>query len=256
MTDDPERGPAPPAPASLAQDGGPRGYDRVVAFLTDQLRAGALKVGDRLLPERELAQRLNISRPLVREALRSLAMIGVLDMQQGRGTFVRSPDFSTLGDIFAFMFVQGDESIDDVMELRRGIEREAIRLACVRARTSDLERIGGALKAIHATIDDPERGGRADFDFHSSMVEASHSSALIKTHAVVAEILRRNHVVRRNRIAASGRMREYIIDHHGLLFRALQLRDVAACERLLGEHFAIGEELSSEGLGRMIATTA
>jgi len=239
---------------TLSQSVAPKGYEQVLDFLSDQLRAGALQVGDRLLPERELAAKLSISRPLVREAVRALAMIGVLEVQQGRGTFVRSPDFSTLGDVFTFMFVQDGDELDDIMELRQGIERQAIRLACLRARTSDFEKIGSALKDIYATIDDAERGGAADFAFHTRLVEASHSAALVKVYTIISRILQRNHVVRRRRIAASGRMREYILDHHDKLFRAVQRRDVEESERLLSEHFAIGEQLTNEQLGRATET--
>lgn len=243
------------APLELSQSVTPKGYDQVVDFLSGQLRDGVLKVGDRLLPERELAIRLNISRPLVREALRGLAMIGVLEVQQGRGTFVRSPDFSTLSNVFTFMFVQDGDELDDIMELRQGIERQAIRLACTRARTHDFEKIGAALEAIVATIDDPALGGQADFDFHTRLVEASHSSALVKVYTIISRILQRNHIVRRRRIAATGQLREYIIDHHELLFRSLQRRDVAGSEQLLSEHFAIGEKLNNEGLGRVTSVT-
>lgn len=240
----------------LSQSVTPKGYDQVVSFLSDQLRDGVLKVGDRLLPERELALRLNISRPLVREALRALAMIGVLEVQQGRGTFVRSPDFSTLSNVFTFMFVQDGEELDDIMELRQGIERQAIRLACLRARNHDFEKIGAALEDIQATIDDPVRGGKADFEFHTRLVEASHSAALIKVYTIISRILQGNHVVRRRRIAATGHLREYILDHHELLFRALQRRDVESSEQLLSEHFAIGEKLNNEGLGRGAVSTS
>jgi len=239
-------------PFELSRTVTPKGYDQVVAFLSDQLRDGVLKVGDRLLPERELALRLNIGRPLVREALRALAMIGVLEVQQGRGTFVRSPDFSTLINVFTFMFVQDGEELDDIMELRQGIERQAIRLACQRARTHDFEKIGAALAEIHTTIDDAVKGGKADFDFHTRIVEASHSAALIKVYTIISRILQDNHVVRRRRIATTGQLRDYILDHHDLLFRTLQRRDVEACEQALTEHFAIGEKLNNEGLGRVV----
>ena len=62
------------------------------AFFRDRLLSGELKVGDRLLGERELALVLGLSRPILREALRSLAMLGVLDIRQGHGAFVRSAD--------------------------------------------------------------------------------------------------------------------------------------------------------------------
>jgi len=233
----------------------PKGYEKVVSYLSDQLRDGLLKTGDRLMPERELALRLNISRPLVREALRSLAMIGVLDVHQGRGTFVRSPDFSTLENIFTFMFVQGGEEIDDIMELRRGIELQAIRLACLRARDDDFEKIGAAMDNIHATIDDPIAGGQADFHFHTCLVEASHSAALIKVYRIVSRTLQNNHVSRRRRVAASGQLRTYIIDHHDRLFRSIESRDVEGSEKLLREHFSVGEQLNNEEPLRVTSPT-
>ena len=73
------------------------GAARVLTFFRDRLLSGDLKAGDRLLPERELAQALDVSRPVLREALRSLAMLGLLDIQHGRGAFVRSADASVLG---------------------------------------------------------------------------------------------------------------------------------------------------------------
>lgn len=235
-------------PAELAQFDAPKGYDQVVAFLSNQFRDGTLKVGDRLLPERELAARLQISRPLVREALRALSMIGVLEIQQGRGTFVRSPDVSALGHFFTFMFSQNSDDIDDVMDVRQGLERQAIRLACARARPRDLERIAEALEEIRATIDDAVAGGLADFRFHSRMVEASRSPALIKIYAIVARILEENHIKRRRRIAATDQFQTYLVDHHEQIFHAIRSRDVENAERLLSAHFEIGEKLSSEAL--------
>lgn len=231
----------------LSQALTPKGYDQVIDFLSDQMRLGKLKVGDRLLPERELAQCLNISRPVLREALRSLAMIGVLEIQQGRGTFVRAPDFSAIGHLFTFMFVQNGDELDDIMELRQAIERQAIRLACLRARPRDLEKISEAMKEVEATIDDPDAGGQADFDFHARIVDASHSSALINIYAIVSTILRENHVHRRRRIAMGSRLHEFIVEHHLKLLGAIQRRDIAECDRLLLLHFDIGTELSIQG---------
>ena len=79
------------------------GYDRVVAFLREELLSGALKTGDCLLPERELAAQLGVGRPVLREALRALAMIGALEIRHGVGTIVKKPDVSTLGEFFTFV---------------------------------------------------------------------------------------------------------------------------------------------------------
>lgn len=236
------------APADLVREPAPKGYDQVVAFLSDQFERGLLKPGDRLLAERELATRLNISRPVVREALRALAMIGVLEIQQGRGTIVRSPDLSALGQFFTFMFAQSGNEIDGVMDVRQGLERQAVRLACVRGRAHDFEKIAEALQHIRATIDDPVAGGKADFLFHTCLVEASHSPALIKMYLIVARILEGNHIRRRRRIAATAQFHDYLIDHHMLLFRAVQRRDIQESERLLTAHFEIGDKLNCEAI--------
>ena len=75
----------------------PSGADRVFTFFRDRLLSGELKAGDRLLGERELALALGVSRPVLREALRSLAMLGLLDIRHGRGAYVRSAEASVLG---------------------------------------------------------------------------------------------------------------------------------------------------------------
>jgi len=223
-----------------------KGYDQVVAYLSEEMEQGRLNPGDRLLPERTLSTQLNISRPIVREALRALAMIGVLEIQHGRGTFVRTPDISSLGHFFSFLYTRKPHDVDDVMDVRRGLERQAIRLACVRADADDFSCLAEALDAIRATIVNPEAGGQADFQFHTRLVEASHSPALIQTYAIVSRMLERNHVRRRQRITPTPRFQKFLIDHHRRLLEAVRRRDVEQSERLLSQHFEIGDELNRD----------
>src|SRR3954469_24849720 len=135
------------------------GFAKVFDFLREQLLEGAIRSGDRLLPERELALQLGVSRPIVREALRGLSMMGVVEIRERVGTVVRQPDVSVLGDVFAFSLAQVPDAIDDVMQARIALECQAIRLACQRATTADIERMRGALDAIEATVNDPAGGG-------------------------------------------------------------------------------------------------
>ena len=89
----------------------------MLAFIRDQLLSGRVKVGDRLLAERDLATALGVSRPVVREALRSLAAIGAVDICPGQGTVVKQPSFSALADFFSFVLAQQSGALDDVMEV-------------------------------------------------------------------------------------------------------------------------------------------
>jgi DNA-binding FadR family transcriptional regulator len=166
------------------------GAEKVFAFFRDALLDGSLKPGERLLSERELSLRLGVSRPLLREALRSLAMLDFLDIQHGKGAYVRQADINVLSDFFTFSLAQQPDIHDDVMQARIAIECQAIRLACERATEGDLKRIGSKLTRLMDTLHDPVEGGIADFAFHQAIVEASHSEALTTLYGAIGELLR------------------------------------------------------------------
>jgi DNA-binding FadR family transcriptional regulator len=219
------------------------GYGRVLAFIRDQLLSGRVKVGDRLLSERDLAGVLGVSRPVIREALRSLAAIGAVEIRRGQGTVVRRPNFSVLGDFFGFVLAQQSNALDDVMEARVAIERHAIRLACFRATPSDIERISDAFDRIVRTMSDPSLGGAADFHFHTMIVEAAHSATLSSIYAAISNLLQRSHAERRLKIVNVKGIDSFLIDHHREILDAIVARDSARAEELLAAHFEIGANL-------------
>jgi len=217
-----------------------KGYEKVFAFVRDQLMSGQLKAGDRLLPERELATRLGVSRPVIREVLRGLAAIGVIEIRHGSGSVVRRPGFAELGDLFTMMLVQQSEVVEDVMEARIAIERQAIRLACSRATPADLTSLRQALQRIEETVDDPQIGGAADFAFHAALIAAAHAPTLASLHAAIAVLLQRSHLQRRARITDLEGIEAYLVEHHRQLLAAVVARDADAADRLLMQHFEIG----------------
>jgi GntR family transcriptional repressor for pyruvate dehydrogenase complex len=225
------------------QDRGSGGYDRVIAFMRQQLKTGRLKAGDRLLPERELAAALGVSRPVVREALRTLAAIGAVDIRPGHGTIVTRPDFSIVGDFFSLALAQEPNVIDDVMEVRIAIERHAVRLACRRASENDMARLTNVYQEIVESLDDDVAGWRADFEFHRALVAAARSPTLSGVYDAISDLLRTSLRERRQHIREIEGMASFLVDHHGKLLNALLEREEAAADRLLVEHFEIGAEL-------------
>jgi len=227
-------------------DGSEDGYDRVVSFLREQLVTGQLKTGDRLLPERDLASALGVSRPVIREALRALATLGALEIRRGFGTVVREPNFTALSDYFGLVLAQQAGAVDDVMQARIAIERQAIRLACSRALTQDMDKLTQALQAIKETIGDPVKGGAADFHFHTMIVDAAHSPALSSVYAAVAKLLQQSHTERRRVIASVPGVDAYLVDHHEAIMLAIQRKNASEADALLAEHFEIGANLREE----------
>lgn len=222
--------------------------ERVVSYLRDQLLSGALKVGDRLPPERELAQRLNVGRPLLREVMRSMAMLGVLRTRQGSGTYVSRADFRVLTDFFTFFLSQAPDTLSDIMQARIAIECQAIRLACERAEDLDLARIQQWLEALMVTLDDPEAGGHADFMFHQAIVSASHSRSLTTLYDALSTLLKESHVERRRTTYKSAEIVGDLVEAHREVFLAIVGKDPDAADRRLREHFAIGDELRRKSL--------
>ncbi len=219
------------------------GTEKVLTFFREQLLSGALNVGDRLLGERELSMTLGVSRPVLREALRSLANLGFLDIRHGKGAFVRKADMAVLGDFLTFCLAQQPDMMDDIMQARIAIECQAIRLACARATDGDLSRIGGLLTRLMETLNDVEDGGAADFAFHMALVEASRSPALITIYQSIATLLKRSHVKRRVETRGTGGIKDYLVEAHREVYLCLLSRDPEAAENKLRQHFAIGDEL-------------
>ena len=224
------------------------GYQKVFAFMREQLLSGLLKPGDRLMPERELSIMLGVSRPTLREALRALSMLRVVETRHGSGTVVRRPDVSLLGDLFAFATAQHGNLVDDVVQARIAIECQAIRLACTRAGRSDFERMRDALDSIAATIDTPDMGGVADHRFHAAIVAASGSETLRTLYDAIAALMLRSHLHRRESIAHMPGGRAYLIEHHRHVLDAIIAAEPAAADALLREHFAIGDDYRRRGV--------
>lgn len=152
----------------------PSAVDGVLEQLQRQLAIGAWKIGERIPGEHELSARLQVSRPAVREAVRALSHVGVLDVRRGDGTYVRSAvdprpllrrvELATLRDVF---------------EVQLAHDVQAAKLAARRRDEADLERLEQLLAARDAA-DAPEAFGEADTLFHSAIAETSRNPLLVE----------------------------------------------------------------------------
>src|SRR5688500_2500945 len=120
--------------------------DVVVERLLDLLRSGALKPGDRLPPEPELMQLAGVGRSTVREAVRTLASMRLVDVRPGHGTFVCDTMTQGLTDPQMLVFLRDQGVLRDVMEARRVLEPEIARLAAERCTAADAHALEGAMQ--------------------------------------------------------------------------------------------------------------
>jgi len=153
--------------------------DQVYEQIRDLLFRGHLKAGERLMPERELAQVLGVSRPTVREAINKLVTMGFLEHRQGQGTFVRSLDSQRENNPLSAIIQGPEASLEDLLEVRMGLEGQAAILAAQRATPEDIRMLATALSAMRSQNQAGELGIEEDVSFHMGIAYATKNTAQI-----------------------------------------------------------------------------
>jgi len=139
-----------------------------------------LRPGDRVPPQRQLVTQLGLSRPAIREALRGLASLGVIEILPGRGTFVKNVNPQVLINPESVFNLLERDSLLHALEVRRILEVEAIGLAAERATAEDLAEIERSLNRIqHAVISDVDDALQRSPGFHMAIAKATHNPVLV-----------------------------------------------------------------------------
>lgn len=145
----------------------------VVEQILKKLKSGEITTGSRLPSQRELAKRFGVGRSSLREALNALAVMGYLDVQQGRGTFVAGePPAKDLSASTLHAALRAG-SLLDVLELREALECRAGELAAERAESAHRQRFKLALREMEESREDYRRFLKADVEFHTTLAEAT-----------------------------------------------------------------------------------
>ncbi len=158
----------------------PRAADAVTRALTDAIRAGELGVGEQLPPERDLAVRLGVSRPVLREAVEQLRAVGVLESRRGNGggVFVRSLTLPT--HLLTDRAELDRAGLAEVLEARRAIETSCHLLAAERADAADLAALAQLVAELEAATGEPEEFIEADVRFHLRIAAAARNPVLTR----------------------------------------------------------------------------
>ncbi len=146
--------------------------DQVFDQLRELIFRGEFKPGEKILPERELAEALNVSRPTLRNAIHKLTVMGLLEQRQGQGTFVTVPEFKSKNPLAIAMETQ-DASLEDLLEVRMGLECNAASLAAKRADESDIRFLEKSIIEMNREVRSGRLGFEADTSFHMAISYAT-----------------------------------------------------------------------------------
>src|SRR5688572_19636866 len=143
--------------------------EQVVAHVRGLIERGALRPGDRLASERQLARDVGVSRPSVRAGLRSLAAMGVVQTRHGAGTFITDGPPALVSDSLGMLAAVHGIGYDRLFEARRVLEVGSAALSAERATGEQIAAMSDEITGMYASLDDPQEFLRHDVRFHRAV---------------------------------------------------------------------------------------
>ena len=219
--------------------------DQVIDQLRSEITGGVWPVGSKIPPEPVLSETLGVGRNTVREAVRALTHAGLLDSRQGDGTYVRAT--SELSSAVRRRLETAE--LIEILEVRRGLEVEAARLAAARRTSADIAAINAALAERNATwaAGDHAVFVEADFMFHTAVVEATHNQVLTDLYRDFSAALRAS-------IGAAGTLLGNADVSHDRIAVAIEAGDAKAATS--AAHACLDQILASTALKSVSGSTS
>lgn len=203
-------------------------FEQLISYVVK----GEWKVGDRIPPERELCQQLGIARTSLREALKAMELIGMLDSRVGDGTFV-CPRSEFLSRPLLWAFTGTDHAeLRDIVEAREFLERDLAGLAAERASDAEIEAIGATVSAMRQSIAEGKSILELDMAFHLAIADAAHNEVLRNAVQLLRNLLRRWLVLKLLIPAVPSK----VLKQHEAIYKAIKARDAASAREAMWGH--------------------
>ena len=209
--------------------------DQVLDQLRELIFRGELAPGQKIMPERELAESLGVSRASVRHAINRLVVMGLVEQKHGQGTFVRSQPPASENP-FLLALESQNASLKDLVEVRMGFECHAAALAAERADRDDLEFIEKSLEEMKSEIDSGRLGENADTSFHMAVSYASKNPLQIYIMKIFFDYLFAS--IRENLVMLykNEKTTKEVLAQHTKVFQAIRDHSPKAAYDAMQEH--------------------
>ncbi len=208
-------------------------YEQITEQIEQRILKGELRSGDRLPTERELAEQFQASRTAVREAMKTLAQKGLVDMRPGRGTIVIDGTSRAMRHSLGLMMRVGQISgSENLVEVREILEPEIAALAATRATAEHIAALQEAVTIMDASLDDADTYIAADNDFHRALAKATQNELILTFVDSIVYLLseQRKHIFSVGGGSARGQI------YHKLLLDTILRRDPEAARAAMRGH--------------------
>ena len=210
-----------------------------VARQIERLILKKLQPGDKLPSERELAETLGVSRGSIRDAIRSLELLGLVEPRQGAGTIVREITADALVNPLANMLVRQREHVAELLDFRKMLEPPLAGRAAMHASPDEISEMEEILRRQEAKLSKGEVAVGEDSDFHYSVALASGNGVVLKLLDVLMDLLRET---RERSLQVAGRPQKSLAGHKRIL-AAIKRGDAEAAKAAMRRHIEDVEEI-------------
>jgi GntR family transcriptional repressor for pyruvate dehydrogenase complex len=210
--------------------------DHIVEQIAELIARGALKPGDRIPSEKQLCEKFGVGRTSVREALRSLSVMGVLESHMGDGTFVSGDASRFLERSFQWGLMLNPKLVEDLIETRLMLESHNAHLAASKAGAEDLARMEESIRLMEASVADPAQYLEHDLQFHLTIAEATQNSILRSLLSTTRGYLQAWIQATLERPDETEKRARLSVAEHKRIVKALRAKDAAAARQAMSAH--------------------
>ncbi|MEC0272417.1 MULTISPECIES: FadR/GntR family transcriptional regulator [Peribacillus] len=164
-------------------------YEEVSDELYEMIRSGSLKPGEQLDSIQQLAENFQVGRPAIREALSALSSMGLIEIKQGEGTFVKTFDPAIMNHPLSAALLMDQDNIKHLLEVRKILESGTAEVAAKKRTEENLIELKDMLFNMEKVSDDEELSDKADISFHVAVANASQNELLITLMNHVSELM-------------------------------------------------------------------
>lgn len=222
-------------------------YALVIDQISNLIKKGIFKKGDKLPPERIMAKKLGVSRPSVREAYSALEIAGILESRVGSGTYVQSENINDFLEKKINDIAAKEESPYEIFSLRKIVEPEIVALAAKNSKSENISEIGNILKKMQSQMKDEQSYTlETDRTFHMAIAKASGNSVLINVLQYILDLTEEELWKKiRGQIIKSPEHLKKDIEYHEKVFNCIRNKDIKNARTIMEKHFiSILEEIS------------
>ncbi len=220
---------------------GQKTYEYVFNYFYNMILSGELKLNDKIPTEREISEKLGVSRNSVREVMHMLEINGLLECVQGSGNYVRCDTHKYMLKCIDMIMALLNIHYTEIFNLRTGYEFTALKLAIDAAQANELENMNSILLLMDKAAT-PKEGAVLDVRFHDAFVAASHNRLLIFYYSMMSQLIDKFIEDFRTRILMNKTRAEQLRRSHWNLYKALVKKDYATGREALEKHFEVVEE--------------